>query len=152
MPNKLQNIPPVSKCMQPTTSALTESVCVECSMSTEYVCVECSSNPYCKCCFVKVHSAGVVFKKHQLKHSASLSSIIGRELGTCKSHSKKLMYFCQTCTFPICHSCVGTSHSKHETVTLQKIVNAVENRGRDNLFLFNTILPFRTKKWTSMRL
>lgn len=118
VPNMLRNVPSVPKL--PTTIASVESVCVECSMSTEFICVECSSNHYCQNCFVKVHNAGVVFKTHQLKLDAINN--VGSVLGPCNTHNKNLMYYCQTCSVPICSTCKTTAHNRHDTLLLIKSV------------------------------
>lgn len=97
--------------------------CVECSSSTKYICVQCNSNPYCKLCFDKVHAAGVVFRTHDLIHSDCGPTTIGHVLGLCKDHGKKkLDYYCQSCSMPICYTCVNTTHGKHDTTNLVKNV------------------------------
>lgn len=98
------------------------SVCVECTKKTKSNCIECGLG-YCESCFVKVHSAGVVFKKHQLKHLDTKCSAIGSPLGPCNAHNKKLSYYCQNCSTPICGTCASTSHGMHNTKELVKVVS-----------------------------
>lgn len=112
--------------VKPNTKSASTTVCVECTMSTKFVCVECDC-PYCERCFSTVHSAGVVLKQHKLNHCDAVSTTIGKPLGLCNSHRKKILYYCQTCSLPICQKCVATSHSKHETKDLLKIVSLCES-------------------------
>ncbi len=125
LPHLLKNCLADSKTVQAITSASVVSVCVECSMSTKFICVECSGNPYCQPCFLKVHSAGVCFQTHQIKHSDAQTSTVGRTLGSCITHNKRMYYYCEDCSLPICQNCVSTSHCKHETMQLAKHVSLI---------------------------
>lgn len=145
----LQNASQASNTYQLSTSASIVSVCVECSKSTKSICIECGMG-YCESCFGKVHSAGVVFKKHKLKHLDAKCSAIGSPLGLCNAHSKKMTHYCQACTTPICGMCVSTSHRMHNTKELAKVVSS--------MILFSSlicsisdrpILFFRMKKYAS---
>lgn len=100
------------------------SVCVECTISTKSICVECVA-AYCDPCFAKVHAAGVALKKHQLKHLDAKCSAIGSPLGLCNTHNKKMLYYCVTCSVPICDVCPSGSHRNHTTKELFKVVSLI---------------------------
>lgn len=121
LPHMLKNASQAPTAMQRSDGSIV-SVCVECTKSTKSICVECGLG-YCESCFVKVHSAGVVFKKHQLKHLDKKCSAIGSPLGSCNAHNKKLSYYCQNCSAPICGTCASTSHGMHNTKELVKVVS-----------------------------
>lgn len=118
----MRKVSPYDKFASTTKKPSPEYQCVECLMSTKYICVLCSSNPYCNRCFHKVHSAGVVFRTHELLIKDNPYNAIGQVLGCCKDHDKKLDYFCQTCSLPICYNCTSTTHGKHD---MSKLLNNV---------------------------